>query len=355
VKADDIPDNKKISDLAKDVVKDQTATTEDDEEPGEDKKTVWKGRNFYGALKITRQTDADDEDASKKYVRHSLMHGRILHGLQFMNGPYREYQTSYYSPNSGVGLAVGEFKRNDRMKIGAIGLGTGTIAAYGKKAGHDITFYEINPMVEDIAEGRIKDRDGNPFFTYIADARAHGSKINILLGDARLTLKKQLKDDGPQHYDILAVDAFSGDAIPRHLLTRESCDLYLNHLKSHEGSVKVAGKDVTRRIADGILAIHISNRYVDLEPVCWDLAQHYHLEGLLVDARSHKITDQGSTWVLLTNNDAFRKAMIDADLATDLLPAEFKEGFKAPADFKPGIRKPVTWTDDKSPLYDILR
>ncbi len=185
-------------------------------------------RNFYGALKVTDTGPASDLDA-----RRQLTHGTISHGEQFLNPTRRDWPTTYYGPNTGIGVSIREKQKNGAVRIGVIGLGTGTVAAYGRW-GDYIRYYEINPLVPWIARTQ---------FTFVGDCRG---KLEIAMGDARLTLERE----APENFDVLAVDAFSSDSIPVHLLTREAMQLYFHHLKP-----------------DGILAVHISNRYLDLEPV----------------------------------------------------------------------------------------
>ncbi len=186
-------------------------------------------RNFYGAVRVT-------EEGNKR----NIVHGVINHGLQRLDKP-REPST-YYGRQSGVGLAIESIGRPSR-KVGGIGLGAGTIAVYGR-GGDDYRFYEINPQVADIARSH---------FTFLSGTPA---RTSILVGDGRLLLSQE----PPQDYDVLAVDAFSGDSIPVHLLTREAMNLYRRHLKP-----------------DGILAMHISNTHLDLRPIVARLAQEMSL------------------------------------------------------------------------------
>ena len=173
-------------------------------------------RNFFGTLSVLQQ-EADDVGK----VAYALKHGGITHGMQFTDE--RRYKpTTYYSEESGVGRTIGYFRQHSSpggLRVGAVGLGTGTLAAYIDK-GDSICFYEINPAVIDIAEsGR--------WFTYLEDCKDRGGKYQIKLGDARLTLERELKDKQPQHFQVLVLDAFSGDAIPVHLLTEEAFRIYL--------------------------------------------------------------------------------------------------------------------------------
>ena len=189
-------------------------------------------RNFYGGLKVKDSGDPGSLEATR-----TLTHGTINHGEEYLNIARRDLPTTYYGPNTGVGLAIREKQQAGAVRIGVIGLGTGTTAAYGR-LGDYIRYYEINPLVLELARKE---------FFFLADCKA---KLDVAMGDARLSLEQELKDGHPQNFDVLAVDAFSSDSIPVHLLTKEAMDLYFRHLRP-----------------DGILAVHISNRYLNLQPV----------------------------------------------------------------------------------------
>jgi SAM-dependent methyltransferase len=263
------------------------------------KNAVLTVRNFYGALRIKQFHDW------LKQPYRTLYHGRIEHGSQFQNLPKSLVATTYYAANSGVGKALGHFSGAPK-RVGVIGLGAGTLAAYGN-AGDYLRFYEINPLVVSIAQ---------TWFSYLRDTPA---KVDVAMGDARLSLTAE----PPQQFDVLAVDAFSGDAIPVHLLTKEAFALYLRHLKP-----------------GGILAIHTSNTYLDLSPVVQLLADDAHYPARLVTNGDElrKLID-ASDWVLVTRNDRF---LSDLDAAT------LRESIEVP----PKLR---LWTDDYNNLFQILR
>ncbi|HEX7928378.1 MAG TPA: fused MFS/spermidine synthase, partial [bacterium] len=185
-------------------------------------------RNFYGPLRIEER----GEDVPKDHAR-VLFHGTIIHGFQFLNGEWRYKPTSYFTVGSGVGVGIRATQTAAPQRVGVIGLGAGTIAAYARKGDH-LTFYEINGLVEQLARKQ---------FTYLSDAPG---TVDVRLGDARLVLEREQ----PQGYDTFVVDAFSGDAIPIHLLTLEAFQLYFRHLKP-----------------DGVLAVHVSNKRLDLAPI----------------------------------------------------------------------------------------
>lgn len=221
-------------------------------------------RNFYGALMVE-----DVETGNPDGVVRSLMHGAIEHGAQLLDPADRHEPTLYYLRSSGIGLAMRFEKGRGHVRVGAIGLGAGVIASYCG-IGDTFRFYDINPEVIKIARSE---------FTFLGDCPG---KLDVLLGDARLTLESQ----EPQHFDVLAVDAFSGDAIPIHLITREAFQEYFRHLSG-----------------DGILAIHVSNKYLDLVPVVARIAKDMGKEALAVydpgDSGSYPCQ---SDWVLLANN-----------------------------------------------------
>lgn len=281
---------------------------------------VHRERNFYGVLKIERERNYVGFD--EMVPSYDLMHGRIRHGFQFLHPEMRTWPTSYYGRESGVGMAI-ELHPNQfhpdpaqqAMKIGVIGLGTGTVAAYGEK-GDTVRYYEINPDVVDVAE---------EWFTYLQDARDRGAKVDVVLGDARIQLERELENDDAQKFDVLAVDAFSSDAIPIHLLTREAVAVYFRHLKP-----------------DGLLALHISNRFVKLEPICLALAEAFDCQAIQIYNRSDN--DAGtlsSTWVILTHNRDWSLDPDIVDATTDWTKQE--------------KQNKVLWTDDFASLWEVLR
>jgi len=263
------------------------------------KNAILTVRNFYGAVRIKELHDW------LKQPYRTLYHGTIEHGSQFVNPPKSLVATTYYAANSGVGKALDNFSGAPK-RVGVIGLGAGTLAAYGN-AGDYFRFYEINPLVVAIAQN---------WFSYLRDTPA---KVDIAMGDARLSLTAEPQ----QQFDVLAVDAFSGDAIPVHLLTREAFALYLRHLKP-----------------GGILAIHTSNTYLDLAPVVQLLADDAHYPARLVtnDGDLRKLID-ASDWVLVTHNDRF---------LTNLDATTLRESTEVP----PKLR---LWTDDYNNVFQILR
>ena len=275
--------------------------------------SVWVCRNFYGVLVIKEQ---DPDNPSDHLLR--LRHGRITHGLQYQAEDKRYLPTSYYGRKSGVGLALlnhpHRFTRagTGGLRIGVIGLGVGTLAAYAQ-AGDTLRCYEINPEVVKLSTGT------RPYFTYIQHCPAH---VDVVLGDARISLERELEQHLPQDFDVLAVDAFSSDSIPVHLLTSEAMSVYLRHL----------------RMPDGIVAIHVSNRYLDLKPVVWGLADHFGLASAYIDTDAEDDGVWGSSWILLARNPG---VLLQPEIALATTPRN--------------SRPTRLWTDAFSNLFQILK
>jgi SAM-dependent methyltransferase len=265
-------------------------------------------RNFYGSLKVRDSGPATDFDATR-----GLTHGTINHGEQFLNPARRDLPTTYYGPNTGVGVAIREKGKSKAVRVGVIGLGTGTLAAYGR-AGDYFRFYEINPLVLRLARTE---------FTFLNDCKA---KLDVAMGDARLSLENEAAKGINEHFDVLAVDAFSSDSIPVHLLTHEAMQVYRKHLNP-----------------DGVLAVHISNRYLDLQPVVRDLAKDSGMLARVVDTDDDDSQDVfGATWVLLTSPGPGG--------TTGFGPEEEKNS----AEIQSKRTVPL-WTDDYSNLFKILK
>lgn len=237
-------------------------------------------------------------------VSRGLYHGAIRHGAQFLSGERRGEATTYYGQNSGVGLAL-MCAHPGQRKVGLVGLGAGTLAAYGRP-GDVYRFYEINPQVVDIARTE---------FSYLRDSTA---RIETVLGDARLALERET----PQDFDVLAVDAFSGDAIPVHLMTREAMQVYLRHMKP-----------------DGIIAIHVTNRFLSLAPVVDRLAQDLGLHAVLVRDSGAQTTKHKTDWVLVARNP---QVLQQQEIRTAAVPIESM----------PGVN---VWTDDFNNLFEVLK
>jgi len=257
-------------------------------------------RNFYGELTVK-----DSDPPTALNATRTLTHGTITHGNQFLNPAKRDLPTTYYGPDTGVGLAIRDTGKGRAIRVGVIGLGTGTLAAYAR-LGDYYRYYEINPLVVQVARGQ---------FTFLADC--HG-KLDVAMGDARLSLERER----PENFDVLAVDAFSGDAIPVHLLTREAMDLYFRHLRP-----------------DGILAVHISNQHLDLLPVLAGEASSSGRRVRVVDTEDDDAAGVfAATWVLVVAP-----------------PGDFDNEIRADSNPVSRARRVRLWTDDYSNLFQILK
>ncbi len=264
---------------------------------------VYMHRNFYGTLRVKEQGEGD------KQVRR-LLHGVILHGEQPTISANRLEPGTYYARTSGVGRAIEAKQTTGPVRLGFVGLGVGTLSAYGR-AGDAVRFYELDPDVLTLAQSQ---------FSYLNASQA---AIEFVIGDARLSMERELMSGSLQRYDVLAIDAFSSDSIPVHLITSEATALFLKHLKP-----------------DGILAFHISNRFLDLKPVLANIAQANRLEARLVtdspgDDSSASITD----WVLLARSST---AFADERLV------DFIESIEPNPHFS-------LWTDQFNNLIDVLK
>lgn len=258
-------------------------------------------RNFYSQLRIV---DYLDPALGPQRV---MRHGRINHGEQYLAPAYRRIPTAYYCEQSGIGRAILGLPQTPSRKIGVLGLGTGTLAVYGR-AGDEMRFYEINEQVLELARSE---------FTYLADSPA---RIVPVLGDGRLMLERE----AAQQFDLLVMDAFSGDSIPTHLLTLEAMRTYFDHLKP-----------------DGVLAVHITNHYLDLQPVMAVAAQHFGKTAWLheLEPDDSDAYCRHSVWVLFMDPATAARTPTPPDGGVRLQP---RPGFKP-------------WTDSFSNLLGILK
>jgi hypothetical protein len=258
-------------------------------------------RNFYGILRVMAR-----EDGNGPF--RELQHGRTRHGFQYLDAARKDWPTSYYGPHSGIATALTALDMPSR-RIAVVGLGAGTLAAWGR-AGDTFRFYEINPDVEQIAR---------TWFSFLSDSKAH---TEVVLGDARVQLERELASGRSQDFDLIAVDAFSSDSIPMHLLTAECAEVY------------------RRRLAPGgVLALHISNRALDLDPVARGMAGYLGWSPVQIFSGDDPETGESSArWVLLTANRDFLER---AGLAHQL------SGWSS--------RAPIVWTDDFASLWHVLK
>lgn len=250
-------------------------------------------RNFYGTLRVDAFRDS--------YI---LKHGQIRHGHQFRDAERRRLPTSYYGHESGCGLVLKQHRPDKPMRVGLIGLGSGTLATYSRP-GDYYRMYEINPAVVDMAR---------EYFTYLTEAEG---ELETIVADGRIALERE----EPQRFDVLVLDAFSGDAIPTHLLTQECGKLYLKHLAE-----------------DGILAVHVTNRHVNLVPVCNGLAKEFGFKGLAtVSFRNPDVGTNQATWILLSRS------------AESLDRIDFGKTQTSPLG-----EEAILWTDNFSNLLSVM-
>jgi predicted O-methyltransferase YrrM len=272
-------------------------------------------RSFYGVWRVT------EFDHGTQFWRRELYHGVVRHGSQWMNPQYRHHATAYFGPDSGVALAIEHHPKRlthatgalpgAGLHVGIVGLGAGTIAVHGP-AGDRFRFYEIDREVVTLTK---------KYFYFLRESAA---EVQIVLGDARITLARELENGGSQQFDILVIDAFSGDAPPTHLLTREAFDLYWTHLTP-----------------DGILAVNITNQHLDLSPVVRTPAEERGKQAIFIhnSPRQRDGIDQ-ARWILVTDNQAF--------LTSESMRAHVTPW---PADAIPH----VAWRDDYSNLLDLIK
>lgn len=270
---------------------------------------VFEERDFYGVVRV-RETNQDNPP----WRAYTMAHGTTIHGLQFLASDKRDEPTSYYARVSGVGLAMTNHpKYGHGMRVGVLGLGIGTLAAYGQP-GDSYRMYEINPTMVSLAEGQ------GGYFSFLADTRA---TVSVVLGDARILLERELADHGSNQFDFLAIDVFSSDSVPVHLLTKEAFNIYLQHLAP-----------------DGILAVHTSSRYLDTLPVIWQAARYFNLKIAVISTDGDDRLIFPSNWVLLSRDPSVLDAPAITQRAISL------QGYSTTVPL---------WTDDFSNLFQILK
>ncbi|MBI4053736.1 MAG: fused MFS/spermidine synthase [Candidatus Doudnabacteria bacterium] len=263
--------------------------------------TIYQKRNFFGVIRVVGGGKEQGQ-----FRHYTLLNGRINHGMQFAGESERRLPTTYYGENSGVGTLLKNLD-GEKLRIGVVGLGAGTLAAYAG-AGDFIKFYELNPEVGSVAEN---------YFSFLRDSLANKE---IAIGDARVSMEREEQQD----FDLLAIDAFSGDAIPVHLLTQEAMEVYLKHVDQN-----------------GVIAFHITNIHLDLRPVVFALAEQFGLKAFLVGADS--VIDKNifrNDWILMG-----RRGLIDREFLDP-----WKQGTTAES-----FPKKILWTDQNSNLLRILK
>ena len=256
-------------------------------------------RNFYGNVQVRF-----DEDTTR------LMHGTTLHGTQYNAQKWANIPTTYYSETSGAGLSIREaqMRQGERgVRVAVVGLGTGTIASYCRP-GDTYVFYEIDARVQDIA---------TKYFSYLS----HCKDAEVRIGDGRILLEHERADGQLGAYDVILVDAFSDDTIPVHLMTAQAVDLYRVHLRGESG----------------IIAVHTSNRYLDLPPIVMRIALALGLNATVIQDEGGGPGASSSQWVLLTPDGSIFASSVFKD-ANSWLPEPSE----------------VLWTDDFTSILHVL-
>ena len=264
-----------------------------------------RSRNFYGVLAIFRHDDNEHNTHLMEFA-----HGRTLHGMQYTDAERSRWATAYFSELSGIGMTMHALPAGPH-RIGVVGLGAGTLAAY-PKAGDFLHLYEINPEVLRLA---------TKWFTYLTNCQG---KIEMTLGDARLALETE----PPQEFDLLVLDAFNSDAPPVHLLTKEAFNIYERHLKPH-----------------GMLAVNVSNKRINLDPILANIAREFHYKLVVVDnpAPHEKPWIMSASWALLAREETGEKIINSAAIQLASRPP-----------LTNSVSVPL-WTDDFASLFQILR
>jgi len=272
--------------------------------------SIYHSRGFFGVMHVY-ETDADNADHER-----NLYHGKIQHGRQLFQQRKQGWPGAYYGIKSGIGVTLLRHPRRRApdpaergLNIGAVGLGVGTISTYGT-ALDSIRYYEINPQVEEIAR---------EYFLYLSRGKA---ATEVVLGDARVSLEREFLESGSNQFDVLIVDAFSGDSIPVHLLTEEAFELYAKHLRS-----------------DGILALHITNLYVDLKDIVRGAAYRMGMDAIWIEDYAENWYEDANDWVLIGNNPAFLRSRWIQSMQTEWPSAQPRQ---------------IRWTDDFSNLFQVL-
>lgn len=259
-------------------------------------------RNFYGVI---RTIELEDNTLA-------MIHGITIHGIQYKDNPTEP--TIYYSPDSGVGILLTNYPKNNQpAKVAVLGLGIGTLAVYAE-SGDNYRLYEINQIVIDLAKGE------GGYFSFLEDSQAN---IEVVAGDARISLENEYNANGSHNFDVLVLDTFSSDSIPVHLVTKQAFDLYVANLKP-----------------DGVIAANISNQHIDLQPVFYQIAQEFGLTMIRIDNIPDEPNEYLSTWILMSRNPE------------SLNIPELQDGAVMYEDYSTNV---ALFTDDYSNLIQILR
>jgi hypothetical protein len=262
---------------------------------------IARERDFYGMLAVSDSKDEDTHETMRSFISGGTVHGRQNRTPGKLRDPL-----TYYGRKTGVGIALEHFKAKTNARVGVIGMGAGTVAAYAE-AGQTYRFYEINPTAVKLALN---------YFTFVSDLQARGGKYELALGDARL----MLEHEAPQKFDVMLLDAFSGDSVPVHLLTAEAFKLYLQHLEPN-----------------GIIAVHITNHYLNLAPVVERAAKEFGLKSIRIADDGEADGCYATDYLLLTR---------DGDFVAKTPPVM--------PDYAKSIDVPL-WTDHRTNLFQILQ
>ena len=264
---------------------------------------IASSRNFYGVLSVV---SVDKEN----YL--ALRYGNTAHGFQYQDPQRTRVATGYYGPGSGANIVIRNWPRHP-LRVGLVGMGVGTLAALAKP-GDVFRFYEINPDVYKLSSGN------HPYFTFLRDSPG---RIEVVPGDARLSLEREFRSRELQKFDVLVLDAFSSDAIPMHLLTREAFFIYEKHLRGRES----------------VIAVHISNQTLNLRPVLAGIGHEFGFHALRIYALDPTGPYSQSDWIVLSHDPASLSA----------------QEITRHAEAFPGQTRPISWTDDYSDLLQVIR
>lgn len=282
---------------------------------------VYRKRGFFAVLRVL---DLGEGTARQRH----LISGSTLHGVQFQDPEYHDAPTVYYGRATGIGIAMAQRPKDVPSKIGLVGLGLGTLSAYGRE-GDSFRYYEIDPTVVEIA------RDSG-YFSFIGSS---DSEVEVVLGDGRLAIAREQAEHGSQQFDYLVLDAFSSDAIPVHLLTVEAFQHYADAL-----------------VPNGLLAVHVSNRHFNLLPLVARAGEEFGFSAIMVGTNvAPKLQSHISHWVFLSRDperlSELAQFVRDRVAALGLPPrhAQVKRMTKRAMDDAP------LWTDDYSDLISVIR
>jgi len=272
--------------------------------------SIYISRSFFSVMYV------DEWEAGTSGHERGLYHGRIQHGRQLLHPSKHRWATSYYGVNTGIAAAILRHPRRialdpaDRgLKIGAVGLGVGTLSTFAT-AQDSIRYYEINPQVEQIARN---------YFRYLQNGKA---ATEVILGDARVSMQQEFNNSGSNEFDVLVLDAFSGDSVPVHLLTEEAFDLYAKHLRD-----------------DGILAVHITNQFLDLSSIVRVASRRLGRDAIWVEDNAKRWYEDSNDWVLIFNNRTFMDSPTLRSIQTT---------------WNEDQPRPIRWTDDFSNLFQVI-